>query len=61
MKFGDEEPIGFCFRFTELETKKNNIDLNDFRQSTRKLIMYDILKLGFVRTCLVNNKKNKKR
>jgi len=59
MKFGDEEPIGFCFRFTELETKKNNIDLNDFRQSTRKLIMYDILKLGFVRTCLVNNKKNK--
>ncbi len=59
MKFGDEEPTGFCFRFTEIETKKSNIDLSDFKQSTKKLIMYDILKLNFVRTVLVNNKKNK--
>ena len=57
MKLGEEE-IGFCLRFTVPETKRNNIDLNDFKQSSTKLIMYDILKLNFVRTNLVTHKKN---
>ena len=57
MKLGEEE-IGFCLRFTVPETKRNNTDLNDFKQSSTKLIMYDILKLNFVRTNLVTHKKN---
>ena len=57
MKLGEEE-VGFCLRFTTPETKKNNIDFNDFKQSTSKLIMYDILKLNFIRTHLVTEKKN---
>ena len=57
MKLGEEE-IGFCLRFTVPETKRNNTDLNDFKQSSTKLIMYDILKLNFVRTHLVTQKKN---
>ena len=57
MKLLDEE-IGFCLRFTVPETKRNNTDLNDFKQSSTKLIMYDILKLNFVRTHLVTQKKN---
>ena len=57
MKLGDEE-IGFCLRFTAPESKRNNTDLSDFKQSNSKLIMYDILKLNFVRTHLVSQKKN---
>jgi len=43
-------------RFIVPETKRNNIDLNDFKQSSTKLIMYDNLKLNFVRTHLITQK-----
>ncbi len=57
LKLGDEE-IGFCLKFTIPDTKRNNTDLSDFKQSSTKLIMYDIIKLNFVRTNLVTKKKN---
>ena len=59
LKFGEDEILGFCLRFTLPEIKKNSIDYNDFKPSNSKLIMYDILHLNFVRTQLLKKNKNK--
>ena len=56
MRFGDDAPIGFCLRFTSIEIKKINYELNDFKPSENKLVMYDILKLNYIRTDLIKNK-----
>ena len=55
MKFGDDLPIGYCLRFTSVETKKVNCEVNDFKMSENKLVMYDILKLNYIRTDLIIN------
>ncbi len=60
MRFGEEEPIGFCLRFIETENKKNNFDLSDFKSSSSMSIMYDILKFNFIRTQFVKKKNNSK-
>ena len=58
MKFGDEEPVGYCLRFTSTDSRKSNIDLNDFKPNSTRLIMYDILKMNFIRAHVVTQKKN---
>ena len=56
MKYNEEEALGYCFRFTEIEGKKNNIDPSDFKPNTSKHILFDLLRLNYVRTILVTKK-----
>lgn len=56
MKYSEEEALGYCFRFTDIDGKKNNVDPSDFKPNTSKHILFDLLRLNYVRTVLVNKK-----
>ena len=56
IKFYEDDPLGFCFRFMETDTKKGNVDPGDFRPNSGQLILFDMLKMSYVRTVLVTRK-----
>ena len=58
-KFNDDEILGFCFRFTEVDNKKGNIDPNEFHQNSTKHILFNLMNLNYIRTVLVDKKKGK--
>ena len=56
MKFTDDNTLGFCFRFVETDTKKGMVDPGDFRPNSGQLILFDLLKMSYIRTVLVTRK-----
>ena len=56
MKYNEEEALGYCFKFTEVETKKGALDPYDFNTTKTKHILFDMLRLNYVRTVLVTEK-----
>ena len=56
MKYNDEETLGYCFRFTECDNKKGNVDPNEFKPNSTKHILFDVLRLNYIRTILVTEK-----
>ncbi len=58
MKYNEEETLGYCFRFINVDNKKNNVDPNEFKPNSTKHILFDILRLNYIRTILVTKKSN---
>ena len=56
IKYNEEEALGYCFKFTEVETKKGALDPYDFNTTKTKHILFDMLRLNYVRTVLVTEK-----
>ena len=56
MKYDDEEPLGYCFRFTEVDNKKTGSDPYDFNTTKTRHIIFDLMKLNYIRTVLVKEK-----
>ena len=55
-KYSDEDTIGYCFRFTEAEAKKGNVDPGEFRPNSKQHILFDMFRLNYIRTILVTQK-----
>ena len=59
MKYNDDETLGYCFRFTECNNKqKGNIDPKEFKPNSTKHVLFDVLRLNYIRTILVTKKTN---
>ena len=59
MKYKEDEILGFVFKFTEINKKKNNkkeIVLQEFKPSNKNEIIFDLLNLNYIRTILVTKK-----
>ena len=59
LKFNGNENIAFLFKFTEVTLKKNKRKLNSksfIPKSNKHLIMFDLLKLSYIRTLVVDVK-----
>ena len=59
LKFNRNENIAFIFKFTEVTLKKKNKKLNNksfIPKSTKHLVMFDLLKLCYIRTLVVDAK-----
>jgi hypothetical protein len=57
VKYNENEILGYIFRFTEIIKQKNLIDANDFILNTKKTILFNVLKLSYIRTNLINERK----
>ncbi len=60
MKYNEEETLGYCFRFTEVDNKRGNIDPNEFKPNSTKHVLFDVLRLNYIRTILVTKKTGKR-
>lgn len=58
IKFRDDETLGYCFRLTNLETRRQNQDSADLRINfnPKRFLMYDMSKLNYMRSILVAQK-----
>ena len=59
IKFDENENIGFVFKFTEITFKKRKKNLNNnevIPNCAKKLIMFDLLSLNYIRTIIVEKK-----
>ena len=56
MKYNEEETLGYCFRFINVDNKKNNVDPNEFKPNSTKHVLFDVLRLNYIRTILVTKK-----
>ena len=59
IKFNDNDNFTFLFKFTEINTKNKNKKVNfDFAvpKSNENMIMFDLLKLNYIRTKIVTKK-----
>ena len=56
MKYNEEETLGYCFRFLNIDNKKNNVDPNEFKPNSTKHVLFDVLRLNYIRTILVTEK-----
>ena len=57
----DKNLIGYVFKFTELNQKKLNSDINksnsvNIRYNEKREVMFDVKRLGYIRTFLVEQK-----
>ena len=55
-KYNEDDTIGYCFRFTEIDNKKGIIDPGNFRPNSKQHILFDMFRLNYVRTVLVTQK-----
>ncbi len=60
-KFKDDQTLGYCFRFTNIENRKQNQENLDIKLNygNNKILLYDIDKLNYSRTVLVKEKTKK--
>ena len=59
IRFDENENIGYVFKFTEivLKKRKKNLNLSEVTpKSEKKLIMFDLLTLNYIRTMIVEKK-----
>ena len=56
MKYNEDETVGYCFRFTEVDNKKGVVEPGDFRPNSTQHILFDMLRLNYIRTILVTQK-----
>ena len=58
IKFKDDEILGYCFRLTPTELRKQNQENMDIRLNfnSNKLLIYDMSKLNYSRSIIVNEK-----
>jgi len=58
IKFKEDETLGYCFRLTNLDQRRQNQENIDLRISynPNRLLMYDMSKLNYMRTVLVSQK-----
>lgn len=56
--FRNENTLGYCFRLTQIEQRRRFQDNFDYKLNfnNNKVLMYDMKKLNFLRTMLVNEK-----
>ena len=57
VKYNDNEILGYIFRFTQINKQKNLTDPNDFILNTKKHILFNVLKLSYIRTSLIEERK----
>lgn len=60
-KFKDDQTLGYCFRFSNIEPRKQNQENLDikFNFINNKILLYDMNRLNYSRTVIVNEKKKK--
>ena len=56
IKYNDDETLGYCFRFTDPGNKKGNVDPDEFKPNSTKHVLFDVLRLNYIRTVLVTKK-----
>ena len=59
IKFNESDNFAFIFKFTEIYTKNKNKKINfnfALPKSTVNMVMFDLLKLNYIRTQIVENK-----
>ena len=58
MKFGEDIVVGYCFRISGFNNKRQNYDLieNKVKIDNKNLFLYDIINLNFMRTKIVEHK-----
>ena len=58
IKFREDETLGYCFRLTNLETRRQSQESADFKINfnQKRFLMYDMSKLNYMRSMLVAKK-----
>ena len=58
LQYREDKILGFCFRMTSMEQRRHNQEGTDIKLvfNQKKNIMYDIMKLNYMRTNLVTHK-----
>jgi len=61
IKFREDETLGYCFRLTNLELRRQNQDSLDLslNYNPNRLLMYDMGRLNYMRTVVVTQKTKK--
>ena len=59
LKYEEDETLGYCFRFSDSDSKRSNILLEDFHFNNNKHIFFDLLKLNFLRGEVVEQHQGK--
>lgn len=58
IKFREDETLGYCFRLTNLDQRRQNIENIDLKinYNPNRILMYDMARLNYMRTVLVTQK-----
>ena len=59
LKYEEDETLGYCFRFSDSDSKRSNVLLEDFHFNTNKHVFFDLLKLSFLRGEVVEQHQGK--